>query len=456
MMTVMRPQPGPVRPYEFPAFTRRTLSNGMQFVFARVSRLPLATVLLVTDAGAMCDPSEREGVAVLTARLLLEGTGSSDGSAVMERFERLGASIDADADWDAAVVRMTLLSERLREALPLFAELVSFPSFPGREIERLKGERIAELLQQRAEPRGLANDMFEKFLYDEHSRFSRPERGGEESVAAISRDDIARFHEQRYQPRNMALIVAGDVTPEDVEPVLDVISLRSEKRPDEAPVVSEEPARRTRAVHLVAKEDAPQSELRIGHVGLRRSHPDYFSVTIMNALLGGLFSSRINLNLREVHGYTYGASSSFDWRLAAGPFSVSTAVKSDVTDAAIREILLEIDRMRGETVSPGELSLATSYLDGVFPIRYETTSAIASALARLVIHDLSDDYFGTYREQIRSVSRDDVLDVAQRHLHPDRLQIVVVGDSTVVLEPLERSGLGPTTLYDAEGKRKHS
>jgi zinc protease len=216
--------------------------------------------------------------------------------------------------------------------------------------------------------------------------------------------------------------------------------------------VNDRPARETRAVHIVRKEDAPQSEIRIGHVGLPRQHPDYFPALILNGLLGGLFSSRINLNLREVHAYTYGAHSSFEWRRGAGPFVVSTAVKSDVTAAAAKEILLEIARIRADPVSEDELTLATSYLDGVFPIRYETTESIALALGGLVVYGLPADYFDSYRANIRRVAAIDVLHAADRHLHPDRLQLVVVGDAAEIAAPLAALEAGPVTVYDAEGQ----
>jgi zinc protease len=195
------------------------------------------------------------------------------------------------------------------------------------------------------------------------------------------------------------------------------------------------------------KADAPQSELRIGHVGLPRAHPDYFPTLVMNSVLGGLFSSRINLNLREAHGYTYGAFSGFDWRRGAGPFVVSTAVRSDVTVAATREVVAEIDRIREAQISADELSLAVSYLDGVFPIRYETTSAIARALAALIVYELPEDYFDSYRSNIRSVSREEVLRVARAHLHPEALQILVVGDPSVVRGSLEEAGFGQLSTH---------
>jgi zinc protease len=209
-------------------------------------------------------------------------------------------------------------------------------------------------------------------------------------------------------------------------------------------------ARRNRkSTHIVNKPDAPQSELRVGHVGLPRKHPDFFPTLVMNAVLGGLFGSRINLNLREAHGYTYGASSFYDWRRGPGPFVVSTAVESEVTAPALREILLEIDRIRDEKISAEELSLARDYLEGVFPIRYETTAAIASALATLAIYDLNPDYYDSYRTNIHNVSEDAVLKAARTHLHPELLQTVIVGDAATVRSSLADNSLGEVTVHNA-------
>jgi zinc protease len=247
------------------------------------------------------------------------------------------------------------------------------------------------------------------------------------------------------------LIVVGDVTIDRARRLAED-AFGSWSGPTVAvPSLVDRPASTTRTVHVVGKADAPQSEIRVGHVGVPRLHPEYFSIIVMNAILGGLFSSRINLNLREAHAYTYGAFSSFDWRRGAGPFAVSTAVRSDVTDAAVREIMIEIDRMRTTEVSDAELSLATSYLDGVFPIRFETTTAIANALSSLVSFGLPNDYFDRYRENIRSVTADRVLEAARAHVRPDELQIVIVGDPSLVRAPLEQLNLGPVRVYDAEG-----
>jgi zinc protease len=447
-----RPIPGTTRAYQFPRFERRRLSNGIELLIAPIAKLPLATVMVLVDAGAASDPTGRDGVAQLAAKLLLEGTKGSDGAELSDRFERLGASVDSHADWDIASIRMTAMSRNLPDAFSLLAEVLREPAFPEREVERLKAERHAELLQLRAEPRGLADELFSRFLYAAESRYARPDGGDEESVSAITRDEVVRFHRERYQPSVTTIVISGDITADEAER-LAARTLGDWKggTPGRVTIV-DAPARLSRAVHLVAKADAAQSELRVGHVGLPRNHPDYFEVVVMNAVLGGLFSSRINLNLREAHGYTYGAFSSFDWRRQSGPFAVSTAVRSDATDASAREILVEIERMRQVPITRDELSLATSYLDGVFPIRFETTVAIASALANLVIYGLADDFYDRYRDHVRAVTEQDVLGAARTHLKADALQMVVVGDPTAVRAPLEALQFGPLRTYDTLGR----
>ena len=448
----MRPQAGPPRDYRFPFFERITLDNGLGVIVAPVHKLPIVSAALVVDAGAAAELPGAEGVAQLTARMLLEGTRKRSGDVVSEQFERWGAAVGATADWDAAMLSMTVLVPHLEEAMALFAEVLLEPAFPERELSRIKSERLADLLQLRTEPRGLADEMFTRFVYDASSRYARPEAGDVASVTSVDRASVERFYQARYRPNGATLILVGDIN------VAAGVALAQQLLGDwsgaaaPATVVSDRPARTTRAVHIVRKEDAPQSEIRVGHVGLPRRHPDYFPALIVNALLGGLFSSRINLNLREVHAYTYGAHSSFDWRKAAGPFVVSTAVKSDVTADAAKEILLEISRIRADAVSEDELTLATSYLDGVFPIRYETTDSIAHGLAALTIYELPSDYFDSYRANIRRVTAMDVLHAADKYLHPDQLQLVVVGDPTVISAPLAALHAGPVSVYDADGR----
>lgn len=444
-----RPAPGAPRPYHFPAFERRTLPNGLTLVVAPVRRLPVVSVAAVIDAGAAADPAGQEGLAALTAHALAEGTASLDALALADRVERLGASLDAGADWDAAVVSLTTLAPKLDQAFEVMAEVLARPSFPAHEVERLRQERLAELLHLRSDPGGLADAAFAEAVYGAASRFGRAEGGGEAAVRGLTRDAVAAFHAARYRPAATTLVVAGDVGADEAQALVER-TLGSWQGAAPAPTTADDrQAALERRAYLVAKPDSAQCELRLGHVGAPRATPDYFPLLVMNSILGGLFNSRVNLNLRERHGYTYGARSGFDWRRAAGPFSVESAVASDVAAAAAREVLLEIDRMRDELVAPEELSLATSYLDGVFPIRYETTSAIAAALTGLVIYGLPDDYFDAYRGRVRAVTAEDVRRAAREYLHPDHLQLLVVGPPTV-REAIEGMAFGPLTELAVE------
>lgn len=448
------PQPVPTAPrdYQFPRFTRHRLPNGVQVVVVPVHKLPVVTVLAVVEAGAVSEPAGREGVAQLTARALAEGRAGDHPMELADRFELLGAAFDANADWDVTVARVTTTTAQLRAALALVGDALTAPSFPEREIERLKAERLADLLQRRMEPRGLADDIFSRVLYDPESRYARADDGEAETVRMLTRDDVVAFWGERYRPGGTTVVVAGDVATEDA---LRLVDDALGAWHGEAPVpaqATDQPARLTRAVHLVHKPDAAQTEIRIGQVGLPRLHPDYFAVTVMNALLGGLFNSRINLNLREEHGYTYGAHSYFDWRRGAGPFVVSTAVASEVTHLAAREALHELTRFGEAPPDARELALAVDYLDGVFPIRYETTAAIAGALAGLVSYGLPEDYYDSYRGHVRRVTPEAVQQAARRHLHLDRLQLVVVGNATEISGPVEEMDFGPLFRYDAEGR----
>jgi zinc protease len=364
----------------------------------------------------------------------------------------LGTAVSASANWDAAFIQLTVLTSRLPEAIALLGDVLMAPTLPAREVERLRNERLAELLQLRAEPRGLADEMLDRVVFAPGARYGRPAGGTEASVAELTPDAVSACYQALYHPAAATLLVVGDVRPAQVQRLVEARfgQWRGAVRGDFA--VPDAPAAPGRRVHVVTKTGSPQSELRLGHRGLSRSHADYFPVVVMNAILGGLFSSRINLNLREAHGYTYGAHSGYDWRRWAGPFSVDAAVQREVTDAAIREMLHEINRIRDTEVSDSELSLATSYLDGVFPIRYESTAAIAAALANLIVYRLPPDYYDRYRERVRAVTVGAVREAARAHLDPSRLQLVVVGDPATVRQPLEQLDFGPLTVYDDRGE----
>ncbi len=448
MTVATRPEPGPAREYRFPPFVRDRLENGLNVIVARVPKLPIISVAVVIEATALGEEKGKEGTAELTAQALREGTTSRDGTQLALDLEKLGTSLEAGADWDSSIASMTVLKKNLTEAFQILAEVLTSPAFNEDDIERLKAERLAERMQILDEPRGLADESFARFVYANKARFAEPMSGNTRSVSAIRCEDIDAFYRRNYVPSAMTLIMVGDITPEEGGRL--ATSAFGEWRGERAalPVNADSAARVSRAIEIIAKPDAAQSEIRIGHVGIPRSHPDYFRIVVMNAVLGGLFSSRINLNLREAHGYTYGASSYFDWRRQSGPFVISTAVQSEVTAAAITETLKEIERMQAEEIAEDELTLATSYLAGVFPIRYETTAAIASALANLATFGLPEDYYDTYRENIAAVTTRHVLNAARKYVRPEELQIVVVGNPEIVKVPVEALAFGPTSVRE--------
>jgi zinc protease len=448
MTVATRPTPGPAREYHFPRFTRAQTSNGINVITATVTKLPLVSVVMVLDATALNDEKAKEGTAELTAQALREGTASRNGIDLALDLEKLGTSLETGADWDSTAASMTVMRDRLSKAFEIFAEVLTSPAFREEDIERLKAERLAERIQLLDEPRGLAEESFSRFIYAPGSRYAEPMSGSATSITAITRDDVEAFYRSTYAPSATTVILAGDITPEDALALVESAlgSWKAERKVQNSE--ADKRSRTEKAAQIVSRPDAAQSELRIGHVGVARNHPDYFNIVVMNAVLGGLFSSRINLNLREANGYTYGASSYFDWRRQSGPFVISTAVQSEVTAAAIAETLKEIDRMRDEKISEDELTLATSYLEGVFPIRYETTAAIAAALANLVTFNLPENYYDTYRASIGAVTTQDVLDAARKYVKPDELQITVVGNPELIREAMEALPIGPLTVLE--------
>jgi zinc protease len=445
------PIPGTPRAYHFPAFERRDLTSGATAIIAPLSKLPLVTVMAVfPTAGASSEPADSAGIAQLTAAMLLEGTESRDGAAVAEAFESLGSSLAIGADWDCATATFTVEPSRLFSAIELLREVLRRPAFRSADLARLKGEHQSERLQIIADPRALGDSAFAWSCYkDTGSRFRRPIDGTLRTIESLGRDDLASFWKTRGTAAGLSVVVAGDISVDDAMRASNLLldSWESSLSPASVPRANAHlPSAPT--VTLVEKPDSAQSELRIGHIGVPRAHPRYFELTVLNAVLGGLFSSRINLNLRERHGYTYGAFSAFDWRVDAGPWTVSTAVKSEVSGAAIGEILSEINRIRAEPITNDELELATKYLVGVFPLRFETTAAVAAALTSLSVFGLPSDYFDTYRTRIAAVTPTDVLEAAREHLHPASLHIVAVGEPAVLRGELE--GRGPVSVMSTD------
>lgn len=441
----VRPAPGRPRPYHFPSFERSHLANGAQLLTVDLPGRPLIAVRVILEGGASYEPPDRGGVSVLAGHALTEGTERYSAVELVEATERLGAEISSDAGWDSFMVSMTVPAHHLDAALGLLIDVLARPTFPEREVDRLREERLADLMQARADPRRLAEMRFAAAIYAPDSPFARPAGGLEETVAWLGRDKVAERFAGLRDPRLATVLVAGQLEGLDVAGTLDRLFADWPAGPGEVPLVHwpsvHDPIERT-FVRIVDRPGSVQSDVRIGHVGVPRRIADFYPTIVMSAALGGLFRSRLQLKLREEKGYTYGASASFDFRRSPGPFAARSAVRTDATAPAILDAMAELRRIREEPLLPEELVAARDFLVGVFPLRFETPAAIAAALAGLVIQRLPDDELERYRPAVAAVSAEEVRAAAEMHLHPDRAAIVVVGDAARIEADLRAADLG--------------
>lgn len=448
-----RPTPGTPRPYAFPSIQRATLDNGLTVLVADLPGRPLVTASLVMPIGAADEPAGVAGSAVLAARALTEGTDRYDAIALVEATERLGASLHAEAGWDATSIGVDVPASRLAAALDLLAEVLLHPTFPAADVERLRDERLNDLLQAQADPRRRAEETYVGTIYAPASPYHRPSGGTRETVQGLDAEVVRRAYERTQDPARATLVVAGDLTDLDVV-ALATAALGGWQRATGAATGAaplDTPSGSGRLVRVVHRPGSVQTEIRIGHVGLPRRIPDFHAVSVMGAILGGLFNSRLNMQLREAKGYTYGAGAGFDLRRGAGPFTARAAVNTEVTVPAVLDTIAEIERMRDTPVTSDELAAARDFLVGVFPLRFETPGAVAGALAGLAVHGLPLDELIDYRSKIESVDVEAIAAAAQAHLLVDRAAIVLVGDVDAFGPALEAAGLGTLVIDRDEG-----
>ncbi|HJW20850.1 MAG TPA: pitrilysin family protein [Candidatus Limnocylindrales bacterium] len=443
-----RPGHGEPRPYQFPPFSHARLSNGIDVIAVHLPERELLAGALFEAIGAADERDAEGGLTVLMARAMTEGTRSHDAIALTEAGERLGASIHAEAGWDALSVGVDVPAARFEPALDLLAEVMSEPVFPESEVERLRDERLNDILQARADPRRRAEEGFVETIYADGSPYRRPSGGTKATVEHIDATACREMHERRFDPNRMTLVVGGDLEG------LDVPELAERKLGSWAPSATREgprmiparPAANPYRVRVLDRPGSVQTEIRIGHVGLPRRIPDFHALSVMSAILGGLFNSRLNRVLREERGYTYGAGAGFDLRRAAGPFAARAAVNTEVTVPAIEVILAELDGMRERPTTRDELHAARDFLVGVFPLRFETPAAVVGAISSIVMHGLPDDELARYRGAIEAVDGEAVTAAARAHVRPEEASILLVGAADEFLPALEAAGLGAITV----------
>lgn len=440
------PASGPVGAFDFPPVESSVLPNGLELRIARMTRVPLVSVSAVLDAGESLLPDSSAGLAVLSGEGLDGGSVELPGSDLAEALEDIGTSLSVRTGWDATTVSLTCVAERMNRAVELLAEALLRPAFPEEEVERLRGQRLAAIRQRRMDPGSLADDAAAHFFFDDTVQYHRPLAGTRGSVESLTSEDIRAFVAGRYAASRSGLVVVGDVEPREVKALtVDHFGAWGGGVGEGAPVAAVPRFNRRRIV-VVDRPGSVQSEIRIGQMGVARSTPDFFPLKVFNTVLGGAFTSRLMLNLREERGFTYGVRSRFSLRRGAGPFEISMAVATDVTAPAVGEAVAEVEGLLADGPTVAEVDRARDYIAGVFPLLLETTGQVASRITELRVYGLPDDFFSTYRDRIRAVTPRGALEAGRDALRPSELVVVIAGDAEKIRDPLEELGFGPVEV----------
>jgi zinc protease len=446
------PSSGPEPAFAFPEIRRRRLSNGLDAWTAVHREVPLMSVLVLIRAGASFDPADRPGLAAITGDLLDEGCGDLDALALHETLGRLGAQLDTEVGADATLVGLTTLERSAAPSLALLAEMIVRPRLDAADFERVRDLRLNRLLQMQEMPPAVAERMFTERLYGAHPYGHLP-IGSEASLRAMSAGEARGFHQQMYDPSRVTVIAVGNGSHDGLADAIDAAF--GGWRPDAGGWPHADPATLpvqpgSAQILIASRPGAPQSELRIGHVAAARNSTDYHALVALNLVLGGQFVSRINTNLRERKGYTYGARTGFDFRRGRGPFALHASVQSDATADAVKEALSELNAIRGERpVSSEELELGRAPLTRGYPRGFETADQIGRAIAQIALYDLPDDYFTTFVPRVLGLTPEDLTRAAATHIDPSRFLTVIVGDRDK-MGAMDNLGLGEPIGVEAE------
>ena len=447
------PKPGPARALELATPMSATLSNGLTIMLTERRGLPIVAANLVIKAGSDANPIDKAGLASFVAAMLDEGTQSRGALQIADELSRLGATLNTGSTMDATTISARSLSKNFGATLDLMADVALHPSFPADEIERQRAQRLGQLVQQRDNPGQVAGQVMAVALYGTRHPYGYTEIGTEASTKAMTRDEMMEFWRRNFVPNSAALIVAGDITMAELrsraERAFGGWARGTPTRPELAT-----PETTKAKVIIVDMPGTPQTQLRVAGIGAPRSTPDFRALQVMNNALGGLFSSRINMNLREQHGYSYGASSAFVFRRGAGPFVIAAGVRTDATGAAVGEIFKEIAGMNAAPMTDEELQKAKDALANSIPGAFETGANTVNSFSNIFIYDLGLDYYSTYARQVNAVTASQALDASRRYVVPERLVVIAVGDRSKIEADLAKLNLGDLETRDAEGRTR--
>lgn len=438
------PHAAAAKPWSPPKITDTKLANGMRVLLVERHDLPVVAFQIVLDRGA---DQSTPGAGSFLSSMLLQGTKTKSALEISDAFGKLGAQFGVSGGLDSLGLSVKILSKDFAEAIALAADCVRNPAFAKDEVERERARRLTALMQQKDSPATILRNTVAEVLYPENHPYRAPLLGNEAAVKKLSGDDLGKLHARLFQPSNVTIAVAGDITEAGAKSELEKV-FGDWKGTGEPVTAVNEPAESAagKRIILVDRPGATQSHMAVALVGVPRSSKDFHALMVLNTILGGQFSSRLNLNLREKHAYTYGASSSFDMRHGAGPFSAGGAIVREKTEPAAAEILAEIKRIQESTVTDEELADAKTNLVRRLPANFETASDVAGSIAYLAIYGLPVDEYEHRAEAYRAVTREDIQRVAQKYLKLDRIRLVVVGDASIVAKDLGQLGLGEVDL----------
>ena len=440
------PPLGPVPSFTFPGIERHVLPNGLKVRTIEHTSAPVVTMAVQIEGGSGADPAAQQGLASLVADMVDEGTGSLSAIDVSDALSRIGGDYDVDTGPDAIGFSLTTLSRFADRGAELFAGLLTRPSMRESDFTRIRQLRIDRLRQIKDIASAVAERAFLRLLYGTHPYGHAP-LGNEEALRSMSLDDVVAFHTHTFRPSQTTLVVAGGIRHAELL-ALAARAFGGWAEPAAAPQAGVPasqiaPETTTRRIALIHREGAAQSELRIGHLAVPRRTPDYAPLIVMNAILGGQFTSRVNLKLREEKAFTYGARTSFDWKRGLAPFALSTSVHTASTAEAVADASAEIEAIRGDRpVSDTELAHAKAALTRGYPSGFETGGQVARAVSQLALYDLPDTYFSDFVPAVSAVTAEEVTRVAARYLDPARLTALVVGDAQAVGESLRTLSFG--------------
>jgi zinc protease len=434
------PQPLPAREIKFPPYEIQTLPNGLQVVVVLHHEQPVVTMRLLVRAGTASDPKDKLGLAHLAASLLDQGVKNMSAQEMNDAVDFIGGAMGAGAGNDLTFCNMVVMKDSFETGLRMLSDMARYPAFAPAEVERQRQQMLSGLQVSAEDPGYIANAVFDRLVYGFHP-YGMPENGTAQTIAGITRDDLVAFHARHFAPNNAILAIVGDVTAEEAITAAKKIFGDWQKRDLPAQTFIE-PPEPTRRVIVVNKPDAVQTEVRVGHLGIPRKHPDYMAVNLAIRILGGEGSNRLHQVLRTERSLTYGAQANMDTLKETGDFEAETNTRSEATGEVLRLIVDEFWRLQRERVNERELDGAKAYLSGSFPLTIETPESIAMQVVNALFYGLPLDQLQTFRERVNAVTPDDVQRVAKMYLKPDRLSIVLVGNAKAFASQLGGVGFG--------------